>query len=431
MSELFLSPWIPEFVLVLLAGTARALRGSWLSPAALVALIWAFYIAGCLLLTDYQIFPGGIWIIVLFVFSVQFGATLAEGAVKIHQSQTEARRLDLETVELWSRRSFLFTVLFAAVALIGMIHLLLYSFEKYSLGFSLLSLLSLGHLWSVARYQNGELEPWSVRLLIMWVYPAALLAGICFATARRRLHKYASFMPLLPATLIGSVFAERAGLAFAVVCWLSGFFAVRYYETRGAYALFQRKLVIVMLSLVAGGLLFFVTIDTLRIFEGGDNVELRLDTPRISKYLFGSVPAFCSWFHYMHPEEPGWGALTFSGVFDLLGIKQREIGVYVDHVTLMGGEETNIYTMFRGLIEDFTLTGMCCFGILLGVVSGYASRLRQLGAILTLSGCYALLLFSPLISLFAYNGLILAWVVSALLLGWRRRPRTFEAEALA
>jgi len=310
--------------------------------------------------------------------------------------------------------------------MMGTVHLFFYSLEKYSVGFSFVELLSLGNHWSVARYQNGEVEPWSVRLLIMWVYPAALLGGVCFATARRRLQKYISFAPLVPAALIGSVFAARAGLAFAAVCWLSGFFSIRYYETKGAYELFQRKLLVSMLTLVASGLIFFVAIDTLRIFEGGDGIKLRLDIPRISKYFFGSVPAFCAWFHFMHPEAPSWGAFTFSGVFDLLGIKQRQIGVYGDYLTLMGGEEINIYTIFRGLIEDFTPIGICIFGVLIGVISGIAPRLRCVGRVLIVAGYYALLLFSPLISLFAYNGLILAWLVSAVILGWRASDRLAE-----
>jgi len=70
-----------------------------------------------------------------------------------------------------------------------LVPLLFVSLEKFSLDLSLLDLLSLGHRWSVVRYQ-GELEPWSVRLLIMWVYPAVLLAGIGFALARNRARKW-------------------------------------------------------------------------------------------------------------------------------------------------------------------------------------------------------------------------------------------------
>lgn len=428
MIELFSSPWLPATVLVVLALAARTIRGSWFSPAAFVALMWASYVAGCLLLTDYEVYPAGLWVIVLFVFSVQFGTVLSQGIGANSGQASQASGFDARTLRIWSDRSFTFSVLFTIVAMVGTVHLLIFSLEKYSLGFSPVELLSLGHLWSVARYANGESEPWSVRLLIMWVYPGALLAGICFAMARCRLHKYLSIAPLVPAALIGTLFAARAGLLFSVVCWLSGFLTIRYYENRGRYALFQRKLVVSMLTLMVCAFLFFVAIDTVRIFQGGDDVELRIDAPRIYKYFVGSVPAFSSWVHGAHVPKVTLGAYTFSGVFDLLGIKQRQLGVYEDYLTLAGGEDINVYTLFRGLIEDFTLPGACLFNVLLGAVAGNASRLRSTSRVLTLAGYYALILFSPITSLFTYNGLILAWAVAALVLGLRPHQRTLEAD---
>jgi oligosaccharide repeat unit polymerase len=418
MFEILSSPWIPVSLLIGLALVARIIRRSWLSPSAFIALIWAVYATGCLLLTDYEVYPLGVWVIVLFVFSVQFGTLLSEGTGAVSQEATQASGFEANTLRVWSDRSLAFTVLFTIVAMAGAIYLLMYSLEKYSLGFSFLELLSLGHLWSVDRYA-GDVEPWPVRLTIMWVYPAALLAGICCATSRRRIHKYLSFAPLVPAALIGTLFAARAGLLFSTVCWLSGFLAIRYLENGGKFALFQKKFVISMLTLVICGFVFFVAVDSLRIFQNGDDMQVRLEPSRIYKYCFGSIPAFSTWLHFGHRSDAAWGAYTFSGVFDLLGIKQRQIGVYDEYLTLAGGEDVNIYTFLRGLIEDFTLAGACVFGVLFGIVAGYAGRGQTTTHLLILAGYYAFVLFSPIISLFAYNGLILAWAVTALVLGLR------------
>ena len=128
------------------------------------------------------------------------------------------------------------------------------------------------------------------------------------------------------------------------------------------------------------------------------------------------------------------GAYTFAGAFDLLGIKPRQIGVYEELQTLAGGEDTNIYTLFRGLIQDFTLPGASLFGVLLGIVAGGAARSGSTSHgrnLLVLAGYYAFILFSPIISLFTYNGLILAWVVAALVLGFRTRQRAPETVMVA
>jgi oligosaccharide repeat unit polymerase len=429
MFEALSSPWLPWFFLIALAVVSRRTRGSWLSPGPLVALVWLIYVSACLFLTDYKIYASGIWIIVLFVFSVFFGTVLSEGLDGRSRRSQIDHPIQGETLQLWENRSLRFSMLFAIVGLVGCVHLLFVSLEKFSLDFSLLDILSLGHLWSVARYQRGEVEPWSVRLLIMWVYPAVLLAGISFALAHNRVRKWLAVAPLLPAALIGTVFAARAGLLISLICWFSGFFAVRYRQTGGAYVLFQRRIVLSLLMLIVSGLLFFVGIDTIRRFEGG-SLEVSTDLPRLSKYLFGAVPAFADWVHNSRDQEMTMGAYTFAGVFDLLGIKQRQIGVYEQYETLAGGEDTNIYTLLRGLIQDFTLAGASLFGVLIGTIAGTAARSgssKHLRHLLVLAGYYGFIIFSPLSSLFTYNGLILAWAVAALVLGFRARQTHLEA----
>lgn len=431
MSEALSSPWLPCLLLIGLAAVARQIRASWLSPGPLVALVWAVYVSACLLLTDYKVYASGIWIIVLFVFSVLFGTVLSEGLDLRSSPSRPGGPIEPETLRIWENRGSRYSLLFAMVALVGCVHLLFVSVEKFSLDFSLLDMMSLGHLWSVARYA-GEVEPWSVRLLIMWVYPAVLLAGISFALARNRVQKWLAAVPLVPAALVGTIFAVRAGLLISLICWFSGCFAVRYRETAGSYALFQRKLVLSSLTLIIVGLLVFVGIDSVRRFEGG-NLEVSTDVSRLSKYLLGSVPAFADWVHTSKEEEATMGAYTFAGVFDLLGIKQRQLGVYAEFETLAGGEETNIYTLLRGLIQDFTLLGASLFGILLGTVAGSAARSgsrTNLRHVLVLAGYYAFIIFSPLSSLFTYNGLILAWGMAALVLGLRTRPRPFAARTV-
>ena len=426
MLEALSSPWIPWGVLVGLALIARQLRGNWLSPGAFVALVWAAYVGLCLLLTDYQEYPSGIWMIVLLVFGVQFGTVLSEGVGSEAKQETTNRGADQDYLEELNRRVLLPSILCALVALVGTGYLLFWSLERFDLPFSPLSLLSLGHLWSVARYEHGELEPWAVRLLIMWVYPAALLAGLAFATTSTARHKYLTFLPFVPALLIGTAFAARAGLAFSFVCWISGLIAVRYKQSRGSYLLFRTKFVVSLLALALVGLLFFIAIDGVRGFKAGERFEVTVNVSRLDKYFFGALPAFTYWFHTYSADTPTLGAYTFAGVFDRLGIKQREIGVYEEYLVLRGGEEINIYTAFRGLIQDFTPVGAVLLAIAMGVVVGATSRAglkHHPISLLVLAGYYACIVFSPNTSLFTYNGLILAWGVAALRI--RSRPRIF------
>jgi hypothetical protein len=88
-------------------------------------------------------------------------------------------------------------------------------------------------------------------------------------------------------------------------------------------------------------------------------------------------------------------------------------------VTLPGGEETNIYTALRGLIQDFTLGGAVVLTFLVSFVSGIllaSPSRRTWTSILFGAWYYAFILGSPLTSVFTYNGLVLAWLVAAIVL---------------
>ena len=408
------SPWIPAFVLLCLAVAARLLSRSWLAPSAFAALLWAGFVWISMLVTDYPVFASAIWAIVLFVFAIQLGAFIGEELGGIRVSSLGA--LDPASRQSTSVAALYVCVVCSIVALAGSIYFIFWSFSRFDLPPSPFSFLSLGHLWSVQRYEFGEIEPWMVRLTTMWVYPAALLGGIACGTGSGGKRSWLTFLPLLPALLVGSVVAARAGLLMALICWFSGYFAVKHFETDGKFPLFRRRLAFLFAALIAAGLALFLIVDVLRQSKDGQVSELSLDLQRVLKYSFGSLAAFSTWFHEFQQDRLTFGAYTFGGIFDFLGLRHRETGLYLGFVTLPGGEETNIYTAARGVIEDFSLPGSVLLSFGLSLVSGILlSRHRRpmYVSVLIGSAYYAFVLCSPLTSIFTYNGLVLAWLVAA------------------
>jgi hypothetical protein len=93
----------------------------------------------------------------------------------------------------------------------------------------------------------------------------------------------------------------------------------------------------------------------------------------------------------------------------MLGLKEREIGLYVDSVNLPNGSESNIYTAFRAMVDDFTLPGALLFFGLLSFAGGLGWALLrhgQLWAAPFLVSDVAFILWSPLTSLFNYNSIV-------------------------
>jgi oligosaccharide repeat unit polymerase len=420
MITLLASAWIPAIALSVLACVARLLSDSWLAPSSFAALLWSVFVWISMLATDYPIYASAVWVIVLFVSVLQLGAFIGQeiGGGRVGGIV----RQDIETLNTGTPNTLVVRICVACtiVAFAGALYFISWSFRRFDLPASPTSFLVLGHLWSDQRYEYGELEPWPVRLTTMWTYPAALLGGIGFATAKNRMTKSWTLLPFLPALLVGSIVAARAGMLISLICWFSGYFSVRHWQYNGTYPLFRRRLVLLLAALGAVGLMLFLFADALRGLGYGEHTfELTLDPQRLLKYSLGSLAAFSSWFHHYKADHATFGAYTFGGIFDLLGLQHREIGLYGGSVTLPDGEETNIYTALRGLIEDFTLLGTVCLAFVMGFMSEMVLRnpsRRTETSILFTSAYYAFILCSPLTSVFTYNGLILAWVVGAFVL---------------
>lgn len=409
-----------------MAGAARYFSRGWLAPGPFAVLIWSAFVWISMLSTDYPVYASAVWVVVLLVFSLQMGSFVTE-TVMGGKPNRQPRHSDVERKPT-SRRLVGLSVAFSSIALLGAVYFISWTFTRFDLAPSLISFLGLGHLWSVQRYDYGELEPWAVRLTTMWVYPAALIGGIACARSNDRKTKFYCLLPFIPALLVGTIVAERAGVLITVIIWVSGYLGVKYSLSNETYTIFRGRPVLVLTMLGIAGVALFLLIDAIRQSNDGQTFNLILDSQRFFKYAFGSLAAFSHWWHESASPEAGFGAYTFGGIFDVLGIKHREIGLYEGMITLPGGEETNIYTAIRGLIQDFTLVGALLLTFAVGLVSGalLSSSSRASTRVLFASGFYAFILCSPLTSIFTYNGVVLAWLVGAIVLRFELRAAVDE-----
>jgi oligosaccharide repeat unit polymerase len=131
---------------------------------------------------------------------------------------------------------------------------------------------------------------------------------------------------------------------------------------------------------------------------------------------FPYLGAFSIWFQHSAMSaslHPSLGQYTFAGVFELLHIHSRVAGLYTDQV-LINGVGYNIYTAFRGLIEDFTVPGALLFLVVVGFGVQLAYRHVRSGDLAyvgILAAFYAATLWSFVVDVFIYNTIVLAFVV--------------------
>jgi oligosaccharide repeat unit polymerase len=419
MLDIITSPWIPFTLLFAVAVLARVSQGSWLAPSAFAGLAWSIYLFIPLFFApEYQVSCLAVWLILLLVSSIQLGAYLMEGDPKDYEGPREiAEHKNLVSRLLWM------VSLFALLSTCGVLYLAWLNMSENNLSFSQAGLLALGHLLSVARY-SGEQEPALARVMFTWVYPSALLGGIAYVLAGSKKTKLLSLAAFVPALLFSAVEAARAGVLIAVCCWLTGFFATKVYLSSKHYHIFSSKSFLLAIGgvVLAGG--FFVVTDAIRGNGGNQEFQILLNWARMKAATFGYLAVFSRWLTSGESLGLSLGSNTFAGLFDLVGFHARQTGLYTASVSLPGSEDSNIYTAFRGLIEDFSLPGAVLFCNVLGMCAGLAYKSTAEGRrrwIVVLSAFYAFLFWSPIVSLFIYNGLILAWIIGALALGTYHR----------
>lgn len=109
-------------------------------------------------------------------------------------------------------------------------------------------------------------------------------------------------------------------------------------------------------------------------------------------YGFGSIPAFDYYFTHMRNTDLTLGQYTFNALFNMLGIgiTNNLQGVYLP--IEVGGISTNVFTVFRGLINDFGIYGGLIFQFLLGCFSGFFTKCFKNGKIPKISSSFIVII---------------------------------------
>lgn len=142
----------------------------------------------------------------------------------------------------------------------------------------------------------------------------------------------------------------------------------------------------------------------------------------INSYTLGQVYAFADFFAFtiQHPSASvykndyySFGAYTFASIFDMLGMgKDFPPGMFEETAWYSNTFETNIFTVFRGLIYDFGVIGSLVFIFAFGLVSHFFAyrTLTEKNAWLACSAYMAIIVFilmGYLISVFVARYLFL------------------------
>jgi oligosaccharide repeat unit polymerase len=253
------------------------------------------------------------------------------------------------------------------------------------LGYSPLDLFIPSKLMSInaaaarERYTQGNyLTSAFTQIFLCLVYLLPAAGGWNFEFCRHKRDRLLCAVTLAPALLVLMTQNTKAAFIGASFLFIGAFTAARIYR-EGSFRVGGRREIKIILPALAAFLalnyLSFILREgsaSLTIFSGINAKTLN--------YLLGQIPAFNHWFCTSGAWPSGLptlGMSTFYGLSDVLGLMHRSPGIYtVKYVT--ANLNTNVYTAFRPLVEDFTFPGALAVTAAAGALSGHCfERLRR------------------------------------------------------
>lgn len=401
---------------------SRITERSWTAPAVFFTLMWALYVlTSTYFFVDLeQMLSGVVWI----AFACGF---VVAGTLVAHLHPSRAGGA---AVRIPKRPRFPFLRSIAIVAVIVALSQIAFMFARQ--GFSLRAVLSYTAMAQLSALNRGQFtygdqqQTVAEQIGFLCMYFGALTGGLLFSVAANQRERILAVLNLLlPATVL-SLYGSRMGVLYGGGFWVSSYVAARVLEggIRSDARFFLRVGALATTLLVG----VQVLVQVVRYSTNRDPVPII----RMIADPFGFLAAFCSWFN-----DAGWqfsgfttGARAFRRLVALVGISAAplpEISV--------GFTTSNIYTVFRDLIEDFGTVGawvvLFAYGYVARVVYVRARNgdVRFVG-VLSLVFAFALTSFS--VSVFFYTATMLAAIAFAFYCigcGWARRAKTPEPGA--
>jgi oligosaccharide repeat unit polymerase len=407
--------YLLALAVILLALLARKLQRSWSAPGAMYCLVWAVACVPAIVVLPDFVSPLSIFVVLSFALAAFAGAQAASVVSPAPGSLPPRTGAALPE----------FPGLPVIVLVLGVCGLAAAGFYVSYAGFAFADLfepetwLKLAVQNSVARYR-GDTEPWFIRLLLAFDYAGALLAGVLLHRRGSAGITTIAALPIVSALMMTAFTTAKTPMLIAVIFAFSGWLAMRVRVGRRAVSVAKRVrrsvLLVIGIAVVVG---FFV--GSLMLRYGGDGATPDLIVQRLVGYGFAQMTALSAWLSVENWDGAPrtWGAYTFAGAFEMLGIAQRDKGLYEPIGLNEWASESNVYSALRGAITDFglPLSWMVMFAVSFAAQRCWLRMRTGIGGPISAVGLmafYSFAAWSPVVSVFAYNVVLLAFAICIL-----------------
>jgi oligosaccharide repeat unit polymerase len=285
-------------------------------------------------------------------------------------------------------------------------------------GFSFSNVFSFSALMLVSAANRGEQyageadTPVLERFAFTALYLGALYGGLLFRLSDRQRDKILGFSALLVIILINTLHGSRFGSIYGGAFWLSAYLAGHVALADPKEGVGSGFLVKFGTSAVVIVFVFSMVTMTIRYTVLSDANDIPVAWSYMLTDPFGFIAAFGVWFREsgMHPDGPLWGARVFRRIAAFWG---SEYPLY--DVVDVGFNSANVFTIFRELIEDYTLYGslvvLAVYGFMARMGFSLTMRDDSRTALPWLALAYAFAFTSVASSAFAYTTVLVGALV--------------------
>lgn len=385
-----------------------------LEPAGIFAMMWIVLITAILLCHSFVIIRYyGLLFILMCVICFTVGTTFCE--VCYTPSAQQEKKIIFHS---HAAKIILFLLLIAAF--FNPIYTL------YLHGFSLKSLLSTAALlymnneMALDRYYGDNAYSIVNQLFLVFSYTAPLFGGFCY----RMIDKYGkiiSVTTIFPGIFTALTQSMKMGMITSIILWAAGFLVCSF-----SYRLplkIKLKKILITAAIVGGFLSILFISMVLRTGEISERIIEDI-TNKFFTYALGYVPCFDIWYTSSEPTEYTYGGRTLFGITNFLGIMERQQGIYDQWIPFGKNGfkgESNVYTVFRMLIEDFGPVFSCVLMAGLGFLSKLSLKHLLIRDALpfnqiAITAVYTFVFWSFVTSFFAYTSYLVMFVFTLLIL---------------
>lgn len=362
---------------------ARRISGTWLTPASIWCVGW--FLLTFIPLAAVPSAPSNP-LAILYVLAVSISFSLPVFSVKWS-------RIEVATGErAWAAfdTAFLRTAfyVFAVITLIALaIHL---SIQGVTLSGLTSNFFETSSSLIVDRYTQSTVENVFAQIANVFTYITVGLGGLVFPGFRSLAGKTRILLMSMAPALVLMTIAGAKGTVFLCIALFYAGLLVRRIRA-GDNRILDLKTLLRLFTLFLL-LVPFVTISFLSrgLYQDSAMIDLPAQLYRnFISYSSAHVYAFSDWFSWYigmdsaivySKEDITGGFYTFMSIFKALGsTKQVPVGYFDEYYQYSWFLQTNIYTIFRGLITDFTLFGSIAFMYFLGLIfnMSFVSMLRN------------------------------------------------------